>query len=79
VACGGLKPDAVIEVIYEREPEPRAVDPMRIASIDLGVNILAAITSNQPGFTPLLVHGRPLKSCNQSYNKRRARVQSWRR
>ncbi len=37
---------------------------------------LAAITSNQPGFVPLLVHGRPLKSLNQFYNKRRARLQT---
>jgi putative transposase len=66
----------VVEVVYERVPEPQAVDPALIASVDLGVNILAAITSNKPGFTPLLVHGRPLKRCNQSYNKRRAKAQA---
>jgi putative transposase len=66
----------VVEVVYEREPEHPALDPTLIASVDLGVNVLAAITSNKPGFTPLLVHGRPLKSYNQSYNKRRAKVQA---
>jgi transposase len=66
----------VVEVIYEREPEQPALDPTLIASIDIGVNVLAAITANKPGFTPLLVNGRPLKSCNQGYNKRRARVQA---
>lgn len=66
----------VVEVVYEREPEHPALDPALIASVDIGVNILAAITSNKPGFTPLLVHGRPLKSCNQSYNKRRAKAQA---
>jgi putative transposase len=67
----------VVEVVYDREPDPSpALDPTLIASIDIGVNILAAITSNQPGFTPLLVNGRPLKSCNQSYNKRRAKLQA---
>jgi putative transposase len=66
----------VAEVVYEREPEHPALDPTLIASVDIGVNILAAITSNKPGFTPLLVHGRPLKSCNQSYNKRRAKAQA---
>ncbi len=66
----------MVEVIYEREPEPQAVDPTLIASVDIGVNVLAAITSNKPGFTPLLVNGRPLKSCNQSYHKRRAKAQA---
>lgn len=68
----------VVEVVYEREPDQPAppLDPSRIASIDIGVNVLAAITSNQPGFQPLLVNGRPLKRCNQWYNKRRARLQA---
>jgi putative transposase len=69
----------VVEVVYERAPDPpdaHALDPSRIASIDIGVNVLAAITSNQPGFTPLLVNGRPLKRCNQWYNKRRAKLQA---
>lgn len=65
-----------VEVIYQRAITPQAVDPTRIASIDLGVNILAAITSNQPGFVPRLVQGRPLKSLNQRYNKRRAKLQA---
>jgi putative transposase len=35
-----------------------------------------ALTSNQPGFVPVLINGRPLKSINQFYNKRKARLQS---
>jgi putative transposase len=66
----------VVEVIYEREPAQQLVDPALIASIDVGVNNLATITSNKLGFTPLLVNGRPLKSLNQSYNKRRAKRQA---
>ncbi|MEG4306690.1 transposase [Microcoleus sp. D3_18a_C4] len=65
----------VIEVIYD-EPEPTASDDKFVASIDLGLNNLAALTSNQPGFIPLLINGRPLKSINQFYNKRKARLQS---
>lgn len=65
-----------VEVVYERAPEPALVDPALVASIDIGVNNLAAITSNKPGFVPLLVNGRPVKSLNQSYNKRRAKLQS---
>ena len=65
----------VIEVIYD-EPEPTASDHKFVASIDLGLNNLAALTSNQPGFIPLLINGRPLKSIDQFYNKRKAQLQS---
>ena len=40
------------------------------------IDNLAAITSNKPGFVPLLVNGRGLKSINQFYNKRKAELQS---
>ncbi len=65
-----------VEVIYERESVPAEVDPELIAGVDLGVNNLAAIASNQTGFVPLLVNGRPLKALNQWYNKRRAKLQA---
>jgi len=65
-----------VEVIYERALTPADVDPALIASIDIGVNHLAAITSHQPGFVPLLVNGRPLKALNQFYTKQRAHSQS---
>ncbi len=66
----------VVEVVYDRPVAPASGDPDRIASIDIGVNNLATITANKPGFVPLLVNGRPLKSLNQGYNKRRAKLQS---
>lgn len=65
----------VIEVIYD-EQESTANHSNFGASIDLGLNNLAALTSNQPGFIPLLINGRPLKSINQFYNKRKAHLQS---
>jgi putative transposase len=61
----------VVELVYQKEPEPKSVDPTLIAAIDLGVNVLAAITSNKEGFIPRLVSGKPLKSRNQLYNKQR--------
>ncbi|EFO79994.1 hypothetical protein OSCT_2149 [Oscillochloris trichoides DG-6] len=66
----------VVEVIYARDVEPAAVDPTFVAGIDVGLNNLAAITSNKPGFVPVLVNGRPLKHINQFYNKRTAQLQS---
>jgi len=66
----------VVEVIYARDVVPAAVDPALVAGIDVGLNNLAAITSNKPGFVPVLVNGRPLKHINQFYNKRTAQLQS---
>jgi putative transposase len=66
----------VVEVIYERNVVPAAVDPNLVAGVDIGLNNLAAITSNKPGFVPVLVNGRPLKHINQFYNKRKAQLQS---
>jgi putative transposase len=65
----------VIEVVYERKAEQASVDPSLFAALDLGVSNLAAITSNKPGFVPVLVNGRVLKSINQGYNKQREHLQ----
>jgi putative transposase len=64
-----------LESFYERKEEQAPVNPALIASIDIGVNNLVALTSNKPGFVPALVNGRPLKSTNQYYNKRKAELQ----
>ena len=66
----------VVEVIYARDVVPAAVDPALVAGIDVGLNNLAAITSNKPGFVPVLVNGRPLKHINQFYNKHTAQLQA---
>ena len=70
----------VIEVIYDAYTEPKSTldenQKELVVSIDLGLNNLVALTSNQPGFVPLLINGRPLKSINQFYNKRKAQLQS---
>ncbi len=39
------------------------------------MNNLAALASNKPGFRPVVVNGRPVKSTNQYYNKRKAELQ----
>ncbi|HEX9414703.1 MAG TPA: transposase [Ktedonobacterales bacterium] len=66
----------VVEVIYEWEPQPAAVDPALRAGVDIGLNNLATITADKAGFVPRIVNGRPVKSINQFYNKRRAELQS---
>jgi putative transposase len=66
----------VVEVIYRVIPKPFELNPEWIAGIDIGLDNLAAITSNKIGFQPILVNGRPLKSINQFFNKRHAILQA---
>jgi putative transposase len=66
----------LIEVVYTREVSLAAPNPQKVAAVDIGLNALATVTFNQPGMTPLLVNGRPLKAINQLYNKRRAELQA---
>ena len=82
----------VIEVIYDETEQflnpslgARSLAPCqgarshrnnKIGAIDLGIDNLMAVTSNQPGFVPLLINGKPLKSLNQFYNQRRSKLQS---
>jgi IS605 OrfB family transposase len=65
----------VVEVVYEQEPVQAAVNPAHYAGIDIGMNNLVALASNKPGFVPVVVNGRPVKSTNQFYNKRKAELQ----
>jgi putative transposase len=66
----------VVEVVYNHVVHLTQLPPNRIAGLDVGLNNLAAVTSNQPDFVSFLVNGKPLKSINQHYNKRRAMLQS---
>ncbi len=66
----------VVEVVYTQEEEQKQLDHYLIASIDIGVNNLVALTSNKRGFTPRLVNGRPIKSVNQYYNKHASKLQN---
>jgi putative transposase len=66
----------VIEVVYEVEPLEHQLDNRAIAGIDIGLNNLAAISSNVKGFEPLVINGKPLKALNAYYNKKKAKLQS---
>lgn len=66
-----------IEVVYTKAVQgAQGLRSDLLAGADLGVDTLLALTSNKPGFVPLLVSGRPLKSINQGYNQHRADLQS---
>ena len=64
-----------VEIVYNKEITDTNLDKTRAIGIDLGLNNLMAITSNI-GNISSLVNGRPLKSINQYYNKRKAHLMS---
>lgn len=64
-----------VEIVYNKEIIDSSLDKTRAIGIDLGLNNLMAITSNI-GNISNLVNGRPLKSINQYYNKRKAYLMS---
>lgn len=66
----------VVEVVYSTDDTPVKQDNGRYAAIDLGVNNLAAVTSNVDGFRPFLISGKHIKSINHYYNKQKAFLQS---
>ena len=65
----------VVEVVYNIEPKQNVYSD-RVAGIDIGLDNLAVVTSNETGFMPVVINGKPLKSINQFYNKRKAELQA---
>ena len=65
----------VVEVVYTVE-SGEMIGGEYVAGVDIGLNNLAAVISNQPGSIPFLINGRPLKTINQYYNKQKAQLQS---
>lgn len=68
--CGKIK----VIISYEKKEEEPIINNSFIG-IDIGIDNLASITSNDKNFS-YIVKGTPLKSMNQYYNKRKAQIQS---
>lgn len=62
-----------IEIGYKRSVE-NFIENNNFASIDIGLNNFATITSNSS--KPLIINGKPLKSMNQYYNKQKSKLKS---
>ena len=65
-----------INIIYDYKEQELKKDNKKYCSVDLGLNNLMTITSNEKGIQPVVVNGRPLKSINQYYNKQKSKYQS---
>ncbi len=58
-----------VEIVYTTPIQAAELDYSLFAGVDVGVNVLAALAANKPGFVPFLINGSPLKALNQYYNK----------
>lgn len=68
--CGKIK----VIISYEKKEKEPIINNSFIG-IDIGIDNLASITSNDKNFS-YIVKGTPLKSMNQYYNKKKAQIQS---
>lgn len=67
----------MVEVIYTKEVQDLGLNRSNTIGVDIGLNNLMAITSNQTeNNLCCLINGRPLKSINQFYNKQKSTFQS---
>ena len=64
----------VLEVVYEATIKELLKDNKRYMSIDLGIDNLASCSSNVS--KSFIINGKPVKSINQFYNKKKANLQS---
>ena len=64
-----------IQIFYKTKISPVDLDYNKAVGIDIGIDNLMAVTSNE-GSISHLVNGRPLKSINQYYNKTYAEIVS---
>ena len=63
----------VVEVLHEVEEPTLLEDNGRYAAIDLGIDNLCSVSSNC--CNSFIINGKPVKSINQYYNKKKARLQ----
>ena len=66
----------VIEIVYEKQKKEYELTPNTYISIDLGLNNLATVY-DQKNNTSFIINGKPLKSINQYFNKKRAELMSY--
>lgn len=66
----------VVEVIYEKKEQDLNLEKDNVLSIDLGLNNLCSCISNV-GIKPFIVNGKVIKSFNQWYSKKKAKLMSF--
>lgn len=64
-----------IQYVYEAAPDLRNLDKNKALAIDVGLENLATCVNSETGAS-FIVDGRKIKSINQFYNKKKAKLQS---
>lgn len=65
----------IMEIVYEETLQTPLHKQNRIAAIDIGINNLATVSNNVDSKS-FILNGKPLKSMNHYYNKKKATIQS---
>lgn len=65
----------VIDIVHKVECESEIISDNK-CGIDLGLNNLATLGFNNSEIKPVIVNGRGVKSINQYYNKKKAKIQT---
>ena len=68
--------DLYVDVVYEREIEEIEPKGEYRAGIDIGLDELIAVVSENPELRSFIVSGKELKAFNQWFNKERAKLRS---
>ena len=65
----------IVEVVYEKDVQLTEKIAGSVAAIDLGLNNFVTFLDNQ-GNKPFIINGKGIKSYNQYFNKKKAKLQS---
>lgn len=65
----------IVEVVYEKDVQVTEKIACSVAAIDLGLNNFVTFLDNQ-GNQPFIINGKGIKSYNQNFNKKKAKLQS---
>lgn len=65
----------IVEVVYEKDVQVTEKIAGSVAAIDLGLNNFVTFLDNQ-GNQPFIINGKGVKSYNQNFNKKKAKLQS---
>ena len=65
----------IVEIVYEKDVQVTKKVAGSVAAIDLGLNNFVTFLDNQ-GNKPFIINGKGIKSYNQNFNKKKAKLQS---
>jgi IS605 OrfB family transposase len=68
--------DLYVDVVYEKQEQEKEVKGEFKAGIDLGLNELLSIVSENPNLKSFIVSGKEIKAFNQWFNKEKSKLQS---